>query len=246
MQTDSNRPLNKESNSRVPKLTNFLIPRSHQQKFLLKFTFMTILGWVVGGIASLTLEKTMLQFVSPSVGQELTWYTRERYLSIGLFAIIFGADQGFVVHRYIPGWLWMLATSIGWLVANSISAAWINQITSIASSLNKNLSPQEILLFGLLSTCAYIISGIWLGFLQWLVIRRHTIGSWWWNFLPSFSFLLISIFMGLLSLIQQLIPEVYRAQILYFAGQGLTAIILGVIPGIGLCILRTNSSNQRI
>ncbi|MBO3458056.1 hypothetical protein G4P69_04910 [Aetokthonos hydrillicola CCALA 1050] len=229
----------------MPDLSKFLIPRSQQRKFLIKFTIMTILGWAVGGIASLTLEKTLLHGFSPTVGQQLTWYKTERYLSNGLFAVIFAADQAFVMHRYISGWLWALATSIGWLIANGISAAWISHISSMVSTLNKNLSPHEIFFFGILSTCAYIISGIWLGFFQWLILRRYTVGSWWWNFLPSFSFSLISISIGFLSLIQQFIPLVYRDQILYFFGQGLTAVILGVIPGIGLCTLKKNSSNQK-
>jgi len=241
MQTDSDHSSNKVSPSRNPKSQTFLIPRSQRRNFFIKFTFMTILGWIVGGIASITLEKTILEALPPVVGKPITWYSCQRYLSSGLFAVVFGADQAFVTHRYMSGWLWMLATSVGWMIANSVSAAWINYISSIASSLNKTLSPHELFILGILSTCAYIISGIWLGFCQWLVLRRYTVGSWWWNFLPSISFLFISISIGLLSLLQEFIPQPTSVQILNFSGQGLTAVILGVIPAIGLCLLKTNS-----
>jgi hypothetical protein len=132
----------------------------------------------------------------------------------------------------------MFATSLGWLVANSVSAQWINYIASIAS-LNQ-ISVEQKVIFGFLSTIAYILSGIWLGFFQWLVLRRYTTRAWWWNFLPSISFLFISILVWLLSLVQEFIPEVNRVQVVYLCEQGLTAVVLGVIPAIGLCTLKTN------
>lgn len=239
MQPGSNRPYHRELTSSVPKSQRFLIIPSHRRIFLLKFTFMTIVGWVVGGIASIALEKIIQDvLLSALERQHLTWYTWVGPLGSGLFALIFGADQAFVIHRYLSGWLWMLATSIGWLIAHSVSVEWINYISSMASSLNKTLSPNQIFILGILSTTSYIISGIWLGFCQWLVLRRYTNGAWWWSFVPSISFLLISILIWLLSLVQELIPEINRAQIVYLIGQGFTSVILGVIPAIGLCALK--------
>ncbi|MBR8836229.1 MAG: hypothetical protein DSM106950_19975 [Stigonema ocellatum SAG 48.90 = DSM 106950] len=243
MQPDSNSPSHGEfiASGSGPKSQRFLIPRSSMGRFLLKFTLMTIIGWVVGGIASIALEKTILELLSPPIGNPPTkWYFWIHFLNSGVFAVIFGADQGFVIHPYISGWLWMLATSTGWLIANSVSTAWINYISSMASSFNKTLSPNEILILGILSTISYIISGIWLGFSQWLVMRRYTVAAWWWNFLPSISFLLISILVWLLSLVQGWIPETNRDQIVYLIGQAFTSLILGVIPAIGLCTLKKN------
>ncbi len=201
---------------------------------MIKFTLMTILGWVVGEIASIALERTVLfSLLSNLETQHRTWYAWVRPFSRGVFAVIFGADQAFVIHRYLSGWLWMLATSIGWLIAQSVSAAWIN-------SFNKTLSPNHVLMLGFLSALLYTISGLWLGFSQWLVLRRYTVDAWWWSFLPSISFLLISILVWLLSLVQGLIPETNRVQMVYLIKQGFTSVILGVIPGIGLCILKRN------
>ena len=201
------------------------------------------MGWVVGGVASIALERIIFQSLPPAVAvQSQIWI---RFLTTVVFAVVFGADQALALRFYLSGWLWMLATSVGWVVANSVAIAWSNYISSIAASLNEALSPEITIILGLLSTISYIISGIWLGLFQWLVLRRYTAGAWWWTFLPSVAFFLISILIWLLSLIQYLIPEVIRTGILYLSEQGFTAIILGVIPAIGLCTLKRNSHRQR-
>ncbi|MEH2259617.1 hypothetical protein [Nostoc sp.] len=236
MQTDSNNPDHLASTNNEPNLGKFLIPRSQRQKFFMQFTLMTLIGWVVGGIASIALEKIIFHSISSNVAiQPQTWSILVRSLSNIVFAVIFAADQALVLYRYLPGWQWLFATSVGWLIANGVSTAWINYISTIASS-----SSEDTLIFGFLSAIAYIISGIWLGICQWLVLRRYTAGIWWWNFLPSISFFWITILVWLLFIMQNLIPETYRTPILYWSGQGLTAAILGAIPAIGLCTLKRN------
>ncbi|MBD2532630.1 hypothetical protein H6G97_24800 [Nostoc flagelliforme FACHB-838] len=236
MQTDSNSPEHLASANNEPNLGKFLIPRSQRQRFFIQFTLMTLIGWVVGGVASIALEKIILQSLSPSVAiQPQAWGILVRSFSNVVFAVIFAADQSLVLYRYLPGLQWLFATTVGWLIANGVSTGWINYISTIASS-----SPEETFIFGFLSAIAYIISGIWLGICQWLVLRRYTADIWWWNFLPSMSFFLITILVWLLFLIQNLIPETYRTPILYWSGQGLTAVILGAIPAIGLCTLKRN------
>ncbi|MEH2390357.1 MAG: hypothetical protein V7K21_01340 [Nostoc sp.] len=240
MQTDSNSPDRVASANNEPNPGKLLIPRSQRQRFFIQFTLMTLIGWVVGGVASIALEKIILQSLSSSVPiQPQTWSILVRSLSNVVFAVIFAADQALVIYRYLPGWQWLFATSVGWLIANGVSTAWINYISTIASS-----SPEDTLILGFLSAIAYIISGIWLGICQWLVLRRYTASIWWWNFLPSISFFLITILVWLLFLVQNLIPEVNRNFILYWSGQGFTAAILGAIPAIGLCTLKRNSHRQ--
>lgn len=236
MQTDSNSPDHLTSANNEPNPGKFLIPRSQRQRFFIQFTLMTIIGWVVGGVASIALEKIILQSLSPNIAnQPQTWSILVRSLSNVVFAVIFAADQALVLYRYLPSWQWLFATSVGWLIANGVSTAWINYISTIASS-----SSEDTLIFGFLSAIAYIISGIWLGICQWLVLRRYTAGIWWWNFVPSISFFWITILVWLLFLVQNLIPETYHTPILYWSGQGLTAAILGAIPAIGLCTLKRN------
>ncbi|MDF5710435.1 MAG: hypothetical protein PUP90_22885 [Nostoc sp. S4] len=237
MQTDSNSPNRLTSANKQPNPRKFLIPRSQRQKFFFQFTLMTAIGWVVGGVASIALEKIILQYLSL---EPQTWSILVRCLSNVVFALIFAADQAVVLYRYLPGYQWIFATSVGWLIANGVSTAWINNISSIASSFNETLSPEQTFILGFLSAIAYIISGIWLGICQWLVLRRYTASTWWWNFLPSISFFLITILVWVLFLGQNFIPEANRNFILYWSGQGLTAIILGAIPAMGLCTLKRN------
>jgi len=243
MQTDSNSPDDVASANNEPNPGKFLIPRSQRQRFFIQFTLMTLIGWVVGGVASIALEKIILQ-TSPSVAiQPQTWGILVRSLSNVIFAVIFAADQALVLYRYLSGWQWIFATSVGWLIANAVSTAWINYLSSIAISLNE-ISPEQTFIFGFLSAIAYIISGIWLGLCQWLVLRRYTTSIWWWNFLPSISFFLITILIWLIFVVQNLIPEANRTFILYWRGQGFTALILGIIPAIGLCTLKRNSHRR--
>ncbi|BBD67437.1 hypothetical protein NIES4072_52680 [Nostoc commune NIES-4072] len=244
MQTDSNSSDDVASANNEPNPGKFLIPRSQRQRFFIQFTLMTLIGWVVGGVASIALEKIILQ-TSPSVViQPQTWSILVRSLSNVIFAVIFAADQSLVLYRYLSGWQWMFATSVGWLIANGVSTAWINYLSSIAISLNETLSPEQTFIFGFLSAIAYIISGIWLGLCQWLVLRRYTTDIWWWNFVPSISFFWITILIWLLFVVQNLIPEANRTFILYWSGQGFTALILGIIPAISLCTLKRNSHRR--
>jgi len=243
MPTNSNNPnpsnvAATNSNSQSVKL---LIPRTQRRKFFLLFTFMTVLGWVVGGVFSLAIERVLTQTVSAVGSVQLqTWSYWIRLLSNIVFAVIFAADQALVIRRYLSGWRWMIATSIGWLSADCVATAWINYISSIASSLNESLSPELGIIFGFLSTIAYIFSGIWLGLLQWLVVRRYTSKAWWWSCVPSIAFLLISLLVWLLSFVQNVIPEA----ILYGSQQGFTAIILGIVPAISLCSLKRRLHRQ--
>ncbi|MEH1835213.1 MAG: hypothetical protein V7L29_24955 [Nostoc sp.] len=242
MQTDSNSPDHLASANNEPNPGKFLIPRSQRQRFFIQFTLMTLIGWVVGGVASIALEKIILQSLLPSVAiQPQTWSILVRSLSNIVFAVIFAADQALVIYGYFSGFQWLFATSVGWLIANGVSTAWINYISTIASSF-----PEDTLILGFLSAIAYIISGIWLGICQWLVLRRYTVSIWWWSFLPSISFFLITILVWLLFLVQDLIPEANRNFILYWSGQGFTAAILGAIPAIGLCTLKRNSHRRFI
>jgi hypothetical protein len=216
----------------------FFIPRSQRQRFFYRFTLMTLLGWVVGGIVSLAVEDTLNRLDSP------VWHILSGYLASIAFAVVFGADQALVLRPYLSGWLWMWATSVGWLIANGVAISWSNYILAIANSLDVAASPELIVILGFLSTISYVISGIWLGLCQWLVLRKHTTDAWWWNFLPAIAFFFISLLIWLLSLLQDFFPTDHRTSILYWSGQGFTAVILGVIPAIALCTLKKKSTTK--
>ncbi len=215
-----------------------LIPRNQRREFFVLFTLMTMLGWVGGGIASIALEKILRENIPQDFAQnEMLWFKIAKLIATSLFALIFAADQSIPLSKYISGWSWMFATAIGWLFANTVSTAWIAYISSLAASTSQ-ISLQAIFFFGILSTAAYIFSGIWLGLLQWLVLRKYVQGGWWWIFLPSISYFLISISVLLVSLVQNFIPLIHRDITLYLVSQGLTALILAVVPAISFCRLQ--------
>ncbi|MEM6754760.1 MAG: hypothetical protein AAF630_17530 [Cyanobacteria bacterium P01_C01_bin.38] len=224
------------------KQKNFLlIPRSQRREFFLLFTFMTALGWIGGGIASLALEKILRENIPAYfVQNELLWFRIAKLIATISFALIFAADQSIPLNKYISGWSWMFATAIGWLVGNTVSTAWIGYISTMAASTNQ-MSPQAAIIFQILPTTAYIFSGLWLGLLQWLVLRKQVKGGWWWIFVPSISYFFISITIFLISFLQNLIPAIYRDVTLFLLTQGLTALILAVIPAIAFCRLRKNN-----
>lgn len=229
------------SNIKEKKL--LLIPRSQRRGFFFLFGFMTILGWIGGGIASLALEKILRENIPQDFADnELLWFKIAKLVATSLFALIFAADQSIPLSKYISGWSWMLVTTIGWLFANTVSTSWIAYISSMAAS-NNQVSPQAVFFFGILSTTAYIFSGIWLGLLQWLVLRKYTKDGWWWIFVPSISYFFISISVFLVSLVKNLIPVIHRDITLYLVEQGLTALILAVIPAVSFCRLRKIINN---
>jgi hypothetical protein len=246
MPADSQPSAHVTSTQNAPKLGKFLIPRSQTKNFLIKFTCITCLGWVVGGFASIAAENLLNQLSPDFFPDPQIWNALVSFVSSLVFAVIFAADQALIISPYLPGWWWLLATSIGWLIANSVSTSWINYISSIAASFNETLSPDAMLLLGGLSTISYIISGIWLGFCQWLVLRRYTVNVWWWNFIPAICFFFISTLIWLLSLWQNFIPEAHRTSIFYWNGQGFTAFILGFIPAIGLCTLKRKQQPKSV
>ncbi|MBV6623743.1 MAG: hypothetical protein KI793_12535 [Rivularia sp. (in: Bacteria)] len=233
------------SQSNVKQRNSLLIPRSERRGFFLLFTFMTMLGWIGGGIASLALEKILRENIPDYFAQnELLWFRIAKLIASSLFALIFAADQSIPLSKYISGWSWMIATAIGWLVANTVSQAWITYISHIAASTNE-MSIQAAIFFRILPTAAYIFSGLWLGLLQWLVLRRYAKNALWWNIVPSLSYLIISISIFLTASVQSFIPAIHRDVSLYLVTQGITALILAVIPAISFCRLRKAVNSEQ-
>ncbi len=243
MQTDSNQASTNPNTNTINSLKkgNLLIPRNERRKFFLSFTSACILGWVIGGLVSIEIEEIIQNLLLSHLSLETQEFFKI-YLTEAIFAIIFGCSQALVLKRYISGWLWFVATVVGWNLAKIVSNTWINyiseQASSFLSSLGRELSSNEMMLFAALSTIAFIVSGIWLGLCQWLVLRRYIVMAWRWIFVPSIAFSFISILVWLLSIVQDWLPFVYRPNIANWGGQGFTALILGIVPAVALCIAK--------
>ncbi|MDF5733715.1 MAG: hypothetical protein PUP92_38530, partial [Rhizonema sp. PD38] len=81
MQTDSNSPYDRGATKSVPRQQSFLIPRTLRQRFFIQFTLMTIIGWIVGGIISMLIERTIMEILPPAFLQQQMSYTLGKYLS---------------------------------------------------------------------------------------------------------------------------------------------------------------------
>jgi hypothetical protein len=215
MSTDSNSSSTITNHPQEHPPDRFLIPRPQCRQFLIQFTCITICGWIIGGLASIAVEKILVVNLPSSSSHQ--WAILIFHLSQIVFATIFAVSQALILRPYLSIWMWIFATGGGWLITNIVSTTWIDYILSLATGANQNLSPPENIIFGILSTVSYIMAATWLGLLQWLVLRRYVVSAWRWIFVPSISFGCISIVIWLLSLIPEIIPPSYRPGILYWS-----------------------------
>lgn len=91
MEKDSNYSADAVSNTtQTGKRPLLLIPRSQRRWFFVQFTLATLVGWVLGGIASIFLEINLRTILSPGfASQPQIWSNITNNLGIGLFAVIF-------------------------------------------------------------------------------------------------------------------------------------------------------------
>ena len=202
-------------------LRSFLIPASEQRQFLILFTLITSIGLVVGifTVNLLILKSPTFAFFTAIGG---IWQIFLHNLVIGASL---GIAQWSTLRKYIPSWLWIVATSVGWAISAVIAITWSDRI---GGALN-----------GIFYLC--------LGVTQWLLLRRYVVNARWWILIVPFSvyvFRLIAAIV-LFAVIQthltllQISPS---AQILIQSIFG--AVFLGGIQAIGLCILRQKSSRS--
>lgn len=233
-----------EDAKKIPSL--FLIHPSDRRQFFGGFVLMTIIGWVVGGTMTMVLVQIVNQRLIPNANLTMQWIWHYSwfYASTALFALIFAIDQALVMRKHVSGWLWLLATFLGWLFSQSISHSWITYIQTVVLSLDRDLVTVERVVFTSLSTIAANVAWVWLGFSQWVVLRKYTKNSWWWIFLHTLSFFVISFLVWLLSLGHDFIPEAYRENVLFVSEQIISAAALAIISAIAACRLKSNRSSH--
>ena len=221
MLRNPNRFYNPTSTFVNPSLRSFLIPASEQRQFLILFTLITGIGLVVGifSVNLLILKSPTFAFFAAIGG---IW-------PIFLHNLVIGASLGIaqwsILRKYIPSWLWIVATSVGWAISAVIAITWSDRI---GGALN-----------GLFYLC--------LGVTQWLLLRRYAIDARWWILIVPFSVYVFRLIAAIVlfaviqthSTLLQISPS---AQILIQSILG--AVLLGGIQALGLCILRKKSSRS--
>jgi hypothetical protein len=207
----------------------FLVPPFQRFQFVLLFVLTTGAGWV--------LVELVLRFPStvvlPPLGQDGLLAAFVNGLVVGL---IIGASQWLVLRPYIPDWLWIVATTTGYVISTTTLQAWVSILAQI---LNPFLSGAGVhlpapALFAISQASEILLATvctIWLGLAQWLLLRQYSRPSWSWVFVPSLAILLSSTMLSLLNL-----PGF--AQIHTWLNLAVLTIgILGITQAIAFCTL---------
>ncbi|HEY9781766.1 MAG TPA: hypothetical protein V6D09_16710 [Leptolyngbyaceae cyanobacterium] len=202
-------------------LRSFLIPASEQRQFLILFTLITSIGLVVGifTVNLLILKSPTFSLFAATGG---IWQIFLHNLVIGASL---GIAQWSTLRKYIPSWLWIVATSVGWAISAVIAITWSDQIG------------------GALNGIFYL----WLGVTQWLLLRQYVANACWWILIVPFS---VYVFRLIAAIVWFVVIQTHltllqispSAQILIQSIFG--AVPLGGIQAISLCILRKKSSRS--
>jgi hypothetical protein len=213
----------------------FLIPPFERVRFCLGFVLATGFAW--GGM-TLALHRlpdaTMLSYLAE---QSLL-----ATLITGLVSgLVVSAVQWLVLRRYIPDWLWILASAVGYVLLTTTLEAWWGLIGQVLewSQLLPHLEQLSVwavpVSLGALRVLVAAGCAIWLGVAQWLVLRHYTRHSQGWIWVPPIAVLLSSGFIA----IGNLLP--YWNVVLPLEPSILAASILGTTQAISACLLQRKS-----
>ena len=171
---------------------HFLIPPFERVSFLLLFVAASWFG-----------SLALFLYVRRWAGLFLPFFLRED-TPIGIFVfgaiagVVLGASQWLVLRRYVPDWLWILATTTGYAVWLTTLQSWRRLLTQFLLDTSLplqlgNLFPVVDVAFSTLLTA---IGAIWLGLAQWLVLRRYSRMAWGWILVPSIALLMTGVWTG--------------------------------------------------
>jgi hypothetical protein len=209
----------------------YCIPPTERLKFAVLFVLATGFGSFLVRFVLHTLQHPIV----PTFWQ--TSGLIGAFISGLVSGTLVGATQWFVLRRYLPDWLWMLATTAGYVILMPILHTWqrilVEQMMPLMAGLfwfdalpsPVVLAVQSIIGIGLAAICS-----VWLGFMQWLVLRQYAKPSWGWIYVPSIAVLLA----GALLLVRRVIPLLTT---LPLAMEVFTPGIIGATQAIACCAL---------
>lgn len=153
-----------------------------------------------------------------------------------VFGVILGACQWLVLRKYIPNWHWIVATATGFCCSQLIIQTSKNLLIQLLQS--DQFQPQSVTAF-LLGLMVTLFAGIWLGFLQWLILRYYIKSARWWVLIfPVISLMLVAI-----NMLNHLALLIFRWN-LTFDRIMVFLSILGVTQATGLCLLKRKEENN--
>jgi len=179
-------------NSRRLCFQRFLIPPFDRLKFTILFVLANGLGWLLVILVLRPLQNSALS---------ASWQEGEilgTVVSGFVSGLVIGAMQWLAIRRYVPSWLWIIASSAGYVILMTVLQGWRLFLRELfqngtISGLLRGLPPTSLLvLVGVTGVIFTALCTIWLGLAQWLVLRRYAGPSWGWVFVPSIAVLLSS------------------------------------------------------
>lgn len=218
--TDSSpaRPFSKDSEWR-----QFLVPAAEQVWFVTFFTLATIVGWLVAGIFHEVIQRNLAIVLPEALPlQQILAQPGLNQLTIGLWTgAIVGVTQWLILRAYIPNLMWVVTTSIGWGLASVVAMGWAHWVPP------------------LLATAAFV----WLGAIQWFVIRQYVRQGGWWVFIPILpSVLVFGLFQildwGLRTIGIEVATSSTEQLILFLVLEIIRILALGLLQATGLCAFR--------
>lgn len=220
MQLNSNRSYT-PTTTPVNRNLYLLIPISEQRRFLILFTLMTAVGLVVG----ISINELLLNLNNPPFSQYASYRGMLIFLNNLIVGTSLGVTQWLILRKYIPGWWWIVATSVGWSISAVFAWASFNQIG------------------GALNSIFYI----WLGITGWLLLRRNVFAAKWWLFVAPFSVYVFKLTGAIIFLVMQVnlnpvspVPSFAVILIQKIFG----AVPLGCIQALSLCIFRKKTDKK--
>lgn len=177
----------------------------------------TGLGWLLAGIALKPFPNPLLAFAWQAVSP------LSAFVSGVVSGMMVGVFQWWVLRRYVPDWLWILTTTAGYGLGMTTLSGWQQSAGRALHAVPPVSSPAIAAGLGAFSV-------IWVGLLQWLVLRHYARFSEVWVVVPSLAVLLTTaVLMGTQRLSGHSLPLLHPG--LLAAGMS------GLVAAIALCTL---------
>lgn len=210
------------------------------ERFTFALLFVTATGvgsFLVRWVLHLSLQSPL---ISESVQAGGTIGAFVSGIGAGVFV---GGLQWLVLRRYLPDWLWILASTAGYGIVMPLLFTW-QQFppeqflpTAAIAQIDHLSPPIALMLQALLSLVVAAACTVWLGLAQWFVVRQFTRSSQVWIVVPS-----IGVFLsGFALVVRMLTPwnQLPLAVDIFSAG------ISGLVQAIVFCtLLRKRSSTS--
>ncbi|HIK16510.1 MAG TPA: hypothetical protein IGS53_14685 [Leptolyngbyaceae cyanobacterium M33_DOE_097] len=207
----------------------YLVEPFHRFRFIVLYMLATGIGWFLVGTAMRPLEASEI----PTFLQSSSLFGA--FVGGIIAGMMVGALQWLVLRRVMPDWLWILTNVAGYAVTMTAIQAWQRWLQTIGVQRFATTPPWAFLLLSILVT---MVCTLWLGLLQWLLIRNYARPSWGWLLTPAIAIAIASSLVGIHQFLAQAGVRVTLQVGVLAAG------VLGLTQAIAFCVLHQRASDR--